>query len=86
MWNWKSKLTILAVPAVLVVAGTAVVAQAAGPPNASPTASAQMAPAGTSTEAPETATEQVEANEPNSPGGGHTDPVGQADHQFDGVE
>ncbi|PZR67820.1 MAG: hypothetical protein DLM66_10015 [Candidatus Dormiibacter spiritus] len=85
MPNWKTKLTIVAVPAVLAVAGTAVIAQAAGPPSATPTASAGTA-TGTSTEAPETATEQVEANEPNLPGGGHTDSVGQADHQFEGVE
>jgi hypothetical protein len=70
------------------LAGTAVISQAA-----SPTPSAQVAPAqaetpdAPGTEAPEVAgAEKPEANEPALPGGGHADTGSTADHQFDGVE
>jgi hypothetical protein len=86
MWNWKSKLAMVAVPAVLAIGVTGVVAQAVGPPTGSPTTNAQTATPGAATEAPETASKTAEANEPSLPGGGHSDPAGQADHQFDGVE
>lgn len=98
MWDWKRKFAMMAVPAVLAVGATAVIAHATGTPAASPTKNVLMAttpstttPAteapGTAAEAPETTTpEAVEANEPALPGGGHSDPAGQADHQFDGTE
>ncbi len=84
MWNWKTKLTAVAVPAVLAVGGAGMVAQAAAPPTATPPASAATEPAESATETP--GTEPVEANEPNLPGGGHADPAGQVDNQFEGVQ
>jgi hypothetical protein len=97
MWDWKRKLVVIAVPAVLAIGGTAVIAHAAGPVGGSPTtllAATSPSPAAaapeSATEAPETAAEKAaeaaEPNEPSLPGGGHADPAGQADHQFEGVE
>jgi hypothetical protein len=84
MWNWKTRLAILAVPAALAVGGGAVVAHAAAPSPAPPSSS--PAASDTSTEAPDTSPEPAEANEPGQPGGGHADQAGQGDHQWDGVE
>jgi hypothetical protein len=78
MLNWKRRLALLAVPAVLAIGGGSVIAHAASTPSAAPPAAAA--------EQPETATEQAEANEPAEPGGGHTDAGDQTDHQFNGVE
>jgi hypothetical protein len=86
MWNWKTKLAILGVPAALALGSTGVVAIAAAPPAATPATTSSPAAPSAAPEAAEPTTEPVEANEPNLPGGGHSDPAGQADHQFDGVE
>ena len=98
MLDWKRKLAMMAVPAVLAVGATAVIAHATGTPAASSKTNVLLAttpstatPAteapGTTTEGPEATTpETVEANEPALPGGGHSDPAGQVDHQFEGTE
>jgi hypothetical protein len=86
MWDWKRKLATVAVPAVLGVGATGVIAQAAGPATASAPTTVQPAAPAAPAEAPEPATGTVEASEPSLPGGGHADPPGQVDHQFDGVE
>ncbi len=88
--NWKRKFSIIAVPAVLALAGGVVAVQAAQSPSPPPapttTAPATTAPS-ESTETPETAAEQVDVNEPSLPGGGHADaPGANVDHQFEGVE
>jgi hypothetical protein len=91
MLDWKRKLALIAVPAVLALGGASAVAFAAAPasrPSATQTQTTQAAPATRPDAAgqPETGPEQVEANEPNLPDGGHTDAGAQADHQFDGAE
>jgi hypothetical protein len=71
------------------IAGTTVLSHAA-----SPTPSAQVAPAqsattaAAATETPEVAgaAETPEANEPALPGGGHNDTGSTADQQYDGVQ
>ena len=86
MWNWKQKLALMAVPAVLAIGGTAIVANAASPSAGTAPTSSQSAAGETATESPEITSETVDLNEPNLPGGGYSDPAGQADHQFDGTE
>ncbi len=86
MWSWKQKLAIIGLPAVLAIGGSAVVANAAGRPGSAPITKGQVEPSGASSESSEIAPETAEANEPNLPGGGHSDPAGQTDHQFDGSE
>ena len=85
--NWKRKFAIVAVPTVLALAGGSVVVLAAPSPN--PPDPASTTTSGTEpAEAPETAAEKVEANEPNLPGGGHADNPADAnaDHQLEGIE
>ena len=99
MLDWKRKLALIAVPAALAIGGgsLAVSAAAAAPSNTPSATQAQTtqpaAPASqpeasgqSETGQSETGPEPVEANDPNLPGGGHTDVCDQADHQFDGVE
>jgi hypothetical protein len=90
MWDFKRKLAVIVVPAVLAVGATGVIAHAATTPSPAQAATAPGATPSAATEGPdtaaETATETVDANEPSLPGGGHSDSAGQADHQFDGTE
>ncbi len=101
MWDLKRKLAMVAVPSVLALGATAVVAHAAQPGVGAPVTNTQTATqdatpeaADTSAEGPETATAApktaaelaAEANEPAIAGGGHSDAPGQVDHQFEGNE
>ena len=84
MLDWKRKLALLAVPAVLAVGAVSVAAHAASPPTLPAPADSQPAvPVGLA-ETPGTST--AEANESGLPGGGHSDMAGQAEHQFEGSE
>lgn len=84
MSDWKRKIALLAVPAVLIVGAVSVTAHAAGPPTMTTQATSESVEPVSSAETPETA--GAEANDVGLPGGGHSDPAGQADHQFDGNE
>jgi len=83
--NWKRKLALVAVPAVLALGGGALVVQAA-PTSPSPTSPASQ----TGTEPAETSVgaEKVDAIEaPGGPDVGHADaPGANVDHQFEGNE
>ena len=85
--NWKRKFAIVAVPAVLALAGGALVVQAAETPSPSPTYSTAKTVEATepATETAETTTETVEA--PGAADLGHADTANaEVDHQFDGNE
>lgn len=86
MWNWKQKLALLAVPAVLAIGGSVILANAASPSAGTSPTSSQTAAGETATESPEITSATVDPNEPSLPGGGHSDQGDQADHQFDGTE
>ena len=89
--DFKRKLIILVVPAVLAVSGGAmVVAHAAT--STTPGAGQTTDTTGTAKEAPDPteATDTIEATDQSEASGapevGHTDTGAQADHQFDGQE
>ena len=87
--NWKRKFAIVAVPAVLALAGGGLAVQASQTPPPSPlsttTSSPEKVDATEAAETPET-TEPVEA--PGAADLGHADTGAnaQADHQFEGNE
>ncbi len=88
----RSRLLLIAVPAVLALAGGAIAAQAASLPNATPARSNHPSPAESpkvndSSGAGETA-DKGGKDEAGGPGdqAGHQDAGDQADHQFEGEE
>ena len=92
----KSRLALLGASGMIAAgafAGATVISHAASPTPSAQVAPAQAAPApaetpdAPGTEAPEaTGAEKAETNEPAIAGGGHNDTGSNADHQFDGVE
>ena len=91
--QFKRKFAILAVPAVLALAGGAVVVHAANTPTPSSPASSQNSTAPEAPEAPEapgTAAAAETADPAGDPAGdvqgGHNDTAANADHQFEGNE
>jgi hypothetical protein len=82
--NFRRKLAIVAVPAVLALGGGAIAVHAASTPNPTPRTAAPSAaePA----EAPETA-DKLEAPEaPGTADVGHADPAGDVNHEATGEE
>jgi len=89
--EFKKKLAILAVPAVLAIAGGAVAVNAANTPTPTPAASQKEAPETPgAAEAPEATTGAAAEVETADPAGdvqsGHADPAGEVDHQATGNE
>ena len=100
--NWKRKLSIVAVPAALALVGgvaavhaapsspvraaAAVGAATVGAKSAALKTSAPTTTLRASAATSETEAEQAESNEPSVPGGGHADPTGDVNHDFQGIE
>jgi hypothetical protein len=81
------KFVILAVPAILALAGGALAVHAASTPTPAPAKSQAQQPAESQTEESGTsATETEKADAPGDVQSGHADTGDQADHQFEGNE
>jgi hypothetical protein len=84
--DWKRKLVILAIPAVLTVGAGGMVVAHAATPGPTPGSSQSKEPIESTTEPAGAAEASEPAEAPGAAQSGHADANDQTDHQFDGQE